>query len=213
MNTQGKPPSPPWPWSAEVGQLDDDVATLHPQSARVRPHDLPDPHHDGQPHALSVGDGAMAAWVAAVREEVRDELRRADQKATTLLSLVGATLAGLVALTGRPLAPVSVVLVWVAAVPISGSVVLLLSAIWPRLTREDVVVPGTWLHAARVDSVAFLAACERHGPGVTARDTCLLAGIAAAKYRRVRHAVALLTTGLLILAAALVTAALVGSPA
>jgi hypothetical protein len=44
---------------------------------------------------------AGAAQIQRAHEQARDELRRADTKATTLLSLVGAALAGVVALTTR----------------------------------------------------------------------------------------------------------------
>jgi hypothetical protein len=67
----------------------------------------------------------------AARHQVRDELRRADSKATTLLSLVGATLAGIIALTGRSLPPVATLALWTSALPIGLSVLLLLAAIHP----------------------------------------------------------------------------------
>lgn len=140
-----------------------------------------------------------------VHEQVRDELRRADAKATTLLSLVGAALAGVVALTGRPLHVVTVVLLWCAAVPIGAAVVALLSAIRPRLTPAR-PVPGSWLHATQAGPRALLAACAEGHPDrslLVARDVCVLAGLAVTKYRRIGHAVSLLLVGLAVIAAAL----------
>ncbi|HEY0638857.1 MAG TPA: Pycsar system effector family protein [Pseudonocardiaceae bacterium] len=144
--------------------------------------------------------GAVAARAAAVRDEVRDELRKADSKATTMLTLVGVSLAAVVALTGRSMPLTAGVLVWVSVVPITGAVVSLLSAIRPRLGG---VQPGTWLHAAHAGPAAFLTACHADDPRSTSEDVCQLAVIARAKYRRVHRAVVLLLAGLALLGAGL----------
>jgi hypothetical protein len=146
--------------------------------------------------------------VGGVRDAVRDELRKADAKATTLLALMGATLAAVVALTGRSLPVVAVVLVWLSTLPIATAVGLLLSAIRPRLPEP---VPGTWLHAA-TDPAAFLAVCadDADPATVTASDVVVLAGVARTKYQRIRRAVTLLAAGLGVLALALAVTAVAG---
>jgi hypothetical protein len=147
----------------------------------------------------------MPIGLVAAREQVADELRRADTKATTLLSLVGAAMAGVIALANRGMTGAGAVLLWASLVPIFASVVLLLVAIRPRLTRHP--APGSWLYAARVGPATLL---DTYGDGdsiSTADDVCTLARIAQAKYRRVSVAVVLLLTGLATLVVALLVTA------
>lgn len=141
----------------------------------------------------------------ATREWVRDEVKRADTKATTLLSLVGLALAGVVALAGRPLPVAAQVTLWVSAVPILAATLLLLSAIRPRLGNGD-PVPGSWLFAAKYDPSTLLASYAEgeQSAVVAAHDVCALAVIARTKYLRVRAAVTLLVLALVVLVAALV---------
>ncbi|HEY3482555.1 MAG TPA: hypothetical protein VGL02_27000, partial [Streptomyces sp.] len=73
-------------------------------------------------------------------EQARDELRRADTKAQILLSLVGAALAGVIALTTRTVSVPTAVALWVAAVPIFAAVLMLLSALRARLPEDP--IPG-----------------------------------------------------------------------
>ncbi len=142
--------------------------------------------------------------LVSAREQVRDELRRADTKATTLLTLVGAVLAGVIALAGRPMPGVAAVALWSAAAPILAAVFVLLSAIRPRLGGAAV---GSWLYAAEHGPHRLLAAYSDNDTAsavVTATDVCALAVIARAKYRRVRAAVTLLVIGIGLLVVALV---------
>ncbi|WP_037347928.1 Pycsar system effector family protein [Sciscionella sediminilitoris] len=144
--------------------------------------------------------------VVIAHEQARDELRRADTKATTLLSLIGASLAGVIALSRAHMPGAASVLLWCAAVPIAGAVVVLLLAIRPRLSAGS---KGSWLHAIAADTTAVLAvedeATHRRYLAEHTRD---LAGIALAKFGRIRTAIRLLLAGLAVLAAALITGAL-----
>jgi hypothetical protein len=145
------------------------------------------------PHGLSVA-----------HSQAREEIARADTKATTLLSLVGAALAGVVALTTRSVPVPAAVALWCSVAPILASVLVLLSAIRPRLNAYPVV--GTWLHAAQVGASALLESYQddRESTVSAAHDVCVLARIARAKYVRIQHAVSLLVGGLAALVVALV---------
>lgn len=150
---------------------------------------------------------SIPAGLDTARVQVSEEIKRADAKGSTLLSLVGIALAGVVALTGRTLPGAASVLLWVSAVPIAASVVLLLAAIRPRLGRTP--VPGTWLHAASVGPGELLDSySSRHEPLMVAAHVCVLARIARAKHRCIAAAVLLLGVGLAVLAAALICSAL-----
>src|SRR4051794_19262186 len=92
--------------------------------------------------------------VQQAHDHARDELRKADTKVTTLLSLVGAALAGVVALTTRQVSVPATVALWTAATPIFASVLVLLSALRPRLSNPT---PGTWLDAALNGPATLLA--------------------------------------------------------
>lgn len=150
-------------------------------------------------------DGQIPPGLRTAHEQVREEITKADGKATTLLSLVGATLAGVIALAARPAPVAAMLLLWVSAVPIGVSVVLLLLAIRPRL--NDTPPPGTWLAAALVGPATLV---ESYEDGEAARDVaqdvCVLARIARSKYVRIRSAVTLLIVGLGVLAGSLVVA-------
>jgi hypothetical protein len=151
--------------------------------------------------------GSMPHGLQAAHNQVRDELTRADTKATTLLSLVGAALAGVIALTSRDVTSLANVLLWLTTVPIGASVLLLLSAIHPRLNAEP--APGTWLYAATVGP-ATLIESYRDGEDaqmIAAHDVCVLSTIARTKYRCIQAAVYLLVTGLCVLAVALIVTA------
>jgi hypothetical protein len=143
----------------------------------------------------------VPAGLLAAREQVRDELRRADSKATTLLSLVGAALAGIIALTGRSLPPVATVALWSSAVPIGLSVLLLLAAIRPKLNGAP---RGSWLSSLTSDPHELLKYYRTAHPVEVVYDVQSLARIACRKFIRIRRAVNLLVLGLVVLAAALV---------
>ncbi|MDQ3405249.1 MAG: DUF5706 domain-containing protein [Actinomycetota bacterium] len=146
---------------------------------------------------------ALPEGLLAARAQVVEELKRADAKATTLLSLVGLALAGVVALSGRPLPLVALVALWVSAVPVLAGVLVLLSAIRPRLGD---VACGSWLHAAQVGPESLLRVYADTDESAVAASThlCALAVITRSKYRRIQVAVTLLVVGLGVLAVALV---------
>ncbi|GAB3479594.1 Pycsar system effector family protein [Amycolatopsis cihanbeyliensis] len=137
-------------------------------------------------------------------EQARDELRRADTKATTLLSLVGVALAGLIALTTREVSVAAIVALWAAVLPVAVAVLLLLSAVRPRLSQYP--PPGTWLHAAYEGPTALLEATSEAAQAQVAEHVCQLGSVAVEKYRRVSRAISALTCGLSVLLAALVLA-------
>lgn len=141
--------------------------------------------------------------VQQAHDHARDELRKADTKVTTLLSLVGAALAGVVALTTRQVSILATVALWTAATPIFASVLVLLSALRPRLSNPT---PGTWLDAALNGPSTLLAAPEMPSADRVALDTAQIGRIALCKYRRISRAVTLLFLGLSLLAVALVLA-------
>jgi hypothetical protein len=125
-----------------------------------------------------MGGDTVPHGLQTAHDQARHEIGRADTKASTLLTVFGFALAGVVALTGRPVAPAVAVLLWCSAAPIAASVVLLLLAIRPRLGRDP--VPGSWLHAAQVGAATLLASYADGGdPTVLAAyDVCVLARIA-----------------------------------
>lgn len=137
-------------------------------------------------------------------EQARDELRRADTKAQILLSLVGAALAGVIALTTRTVSVPTAVALWVAAVPIFAAVLMLLSALRARLPEDP--IPGTWLDAAVNGPAALLNATSADSVVRVANDTAGLGRIAVCKYRRTNTAVRLLKAGLYLAPVALLLA-------
>jgi hypothetical protein len=147
----------------------------------------------------------MPNGLSAARDQVLDELRRADTKATTLLSLVGAAMAGVIALANRDITGTGAVLLWTSLGPIFASVVLLLTVIRPRLNKRP--VPGSWLYAARVGPATLLETYDRADSMLIADEVGILARITETKYRRIIRAVALLLAGLATLMVSLLATA------
>lgn len=147
----------------------------------------------------------IPARLVTAADQVQDALRRADTKATTLLSLVGVAMAGVIALANRDVPGPGPVLVWLSLAPIFASVVLLLLTVLPRLNRNP--VPGTWLHAAQVDAVTLLAAYGETDAESAASQVCVLARRARTKYLRVAWAIGLLVAGLVTLVTAVLVTA------
>lgn len=142
----------------------------------------------------------VSEHVKTAHEQVRDELRRADTKATTLLSLIGAVLAGVVALSTRTMPLSALIILGIAAVPIATAVVTLLTAVRARL---ESAAPGSWLWAAEHGADA-LTNLNSANIDATAVHVTAMARIARAKYRRINRAITLLTIGLAVLAVALI---------
>lgn len=152
-------------------------------------------------------DNALAT-IHNVVTDARTEATRADQKATTLLALVGVGLTAVLTLTQRALPTPALAFVWAAAVPLAYAVVRLLLCIRPRLTRDT--VPGTWIDAAVAGpSSLYDAATSQPGDDDTSlRQRCLdaarIAALAYTKHREVRHAVTGVLLAIALLAVAVV---------
>lgn len=148
----------------------------------------------------------LSARLADGLTQVQDELRRADTKATALLGMFGAALAGALALTRTGPSPVATVLLYLAVAPIAAAVVQLLLALRPR-------IGGTagftrWAHMVN-DPTALLTDLSlptRYTTRVAALLLTDLSALAVTKYRLIRHAVHLLLAGLALLALAVLTA-------
>jgi hypothetical protein len=138
------------------------------------------------PQDPAAADTAVdAQHVRAMHDQVRDELRRADSKATTLLSLVGIAAAGIVALATSKLTLVAAVALGTAALPFIVAVLVLLSTIRPRLGRNagKDATPGTWLYAVHNGPAALLGGSERT-PQTLAADVVLLGRLVVRKSHR-----------------------------
>jgi hypothetical protein len=144
--------------------------------------------------------------VHVAHEQARAELGKADTKVTTLLGLVGLAFSGVVALTTRQTSAPAMVGLWLAAAPIFASVLVLLSAVRPRLTQFP--TPGSWLDAAYNGPAALLEAGSVPVTATLAVDTAHLGGIAVRKYRQISTAMGLLVVGLSLLAVSLLLAVL-----
>ncbi|RAS58890.1 hypothetical protein C8D87_11760 [Lentzea atacamensis] len=149
----------------------------------------------------------VLARVEQAQADVADQLRRADTKVALLLPLFGGFLAGVVALTTRGLPVVAEVLVWLAALPMFLSVLLLLSAVRPRFRVGDRY--GFPHFAGFVERPSeLLEQFDAEMPATAvAVDVCRLSVIVRAKYTAVRRAVDLLMAGLLLVGVALVVLA------
>lgn len=144
--------------------------------------------------------------IHVAHEQARSELGKADTKVTTLLGLVGLAFSGVVALTTRQTSVPATFALWLAAAPIFASVLVLLSAVRPRLTQFP--TPGSWLDAAYNGPAALLEAGSVPVTATLAVDTAHLGGIAVRKYRQISTAMGLLVIGLSLLAVALLLAVL-----
>lgn len=168
------------------------------------PDNQPDPsgwHPGPVPRARLLAHRAHQPALDAVhiaRVQTEDQIARADTKATALLGLVGAALAGALTLfprhTGLP-----AVLLGAATVALAAAVVALLHILRARPGHEH--GPGRWAlfhdqHDALIDELTRPAHQEL--PHQAARLT-ELARLAATKYRAVNVAVTLLTTGVVLL--------------
>lgn len=142
----------------------------------------------------------------AAEVDVRDELCRTDTKATGLLGLFGATLAGVLALITSQPGTAATILLHLAALPIAAAIVLLLAVLRPGLLHLATHGFPRWA-CFRDDPAALLA--DLTAPGVLTARAEVLAALSAAvvaKYWRIRTAVHLLLAGLALLALAVLTA-------
>lgn len=173
--------------------------------------DQPDPHRPdpapgqpGGPHghrAHRVADRIHREALSAIQAAHRDteaQLARADTKATALLGLVGAALAGALVLAHVTSGPAGVVMA-AAIVALIASVLVLLLVFWARPGREHGI--GRWaLFAAHPAAlVEELTLPARHAVPRDAIRLTELAALALRKYRAINAALALLLLGLALL--------------
>lgn len=144
---------------------------------------------------------APAGALAELHAVVQDELRRADTKATTLVTLVGVMFAGLIALAGRETRAITAVLVWSAMAPVLASIVGLLHTLRARLNSDP--TPGSWLYAAAVGPATLHTTLSARDTVAAATEICAIARLARRKYQHINVAIALVLTGLALLASAL----------
>ncbi len=149
----------------------------------------------------------VTAALDQAQADVNDQLRRADTKAASLLPLFSGFLAGVVALSTRPMPTAAVVLLWLAAAPIALAVLVLLHAVRPRFGDSD---PFGFPRLARFTgrpSELLDTLTTDTSPTAQAVELSGLAAIVRTKYQRVRLAVDLLALGLLLLAVSLTVVA------
>ncbi|WP_329793568.1 Pycsar system effector family protein [Lentzea sp. DG1S-22] len=157
---------------------------------------------------MSEHSDKVVARVEQAQTDVADQLRRADQKAASMLPLFGGFLAGVVALARGDVPPVAQAFLWLAAVPMMASVLLLLSAVRPR--RVKGVEFGFVRFAGLVERPSELLEQFESEESATALavDVCRASVIVRAKYTDVRIAIDLLMVGVLLFGVAVaVTAA------
>ena len=104
---------------------------------------------------MSESSDQVVARIDKAQADVADQLRRADTKAATLLPLFGGFLAGVVALTTRSLPTAAEVVLWLAAAPMALSVLLLLSAVRPRISKGASTPPDVPDPNATSQTIAF----------------------------------------------------------
>ena len=124
--------------------------------------------------------------------EAREELARADGKASILFAITGiviaAVLTGFIAGTWKPsaLSAGSEAAWWCGAALVSASVVLLGAAVYPRLGRSDPGGRVTYFEHVRhyPDHTALVAALERESNSDGARTIEQLAAISYLVHRK-----------------------------
>lgn len=148
----------------------------------------------------------MADLLASTLEQTRDDLRRADASATTLILTI-AGLAALVGQIGKDLPHHVLIAVSVAALPAAATVVLAAFVIAPRGRRpRGTISPGSWIHACHAASwKTLLESYEEADPAeVNARQLRAVALIVEIKFTWLARATNLLITTVAVLAAAFV---------
>lgn len=136
-----------------------------------------------------------------IRAQAKQELQRADIKATSLITVIPITVAAvavLVEIDDLKVPTISMVGLGISGLLLLASMLLMLDVIRPRTGGEP--HPGTWLHVARngVD-----VAHEKPSDRAIAEEAALLAASALRKYRKLTCAVWLLTAAVLTLAVSL----------
>jgi hypothetical protein len=161
--------------------------------------DRPGERHDHRAHRVAdrIHREALAAILAAQRD-TEAQLTRADSKATALLGLFGAALAGALALAHATAGPAGVVMA-AAVVALTASVLVLLRVLWARPGREHGIARWALFGGHPAALVEELTLPARHAVGRNATRLTELAALAMTKYRAINAAVALLVLGLALL--------------
>lgn len=151
--------------------------------------------------ARRIADRQHRATLAALhiaRQDTEAQIGRADAKATSLLGLFGAALAGALALAHTITGPASVLMA-AAIVALTASVVALLLVVRARPGQEH--GPARWalFHAHPAALVEDLTLPARQDVPRQATRLAELSALAVAKYRAVNASVVLLLAGLVLL--------------
>lgn len=147
-----------------------------------------------------------AALAAAMLAEVRDEIDRADQKASLLIGSLGIAftilLSGMIGGDWTPgtLSPFGAT-VWVLGVVAAGaSVVAAAAAVWPRLSRGP--GPGAITYWGQIRGLGTPADVEKaltergvHPPERTFQQLLVLSSVVQRKYRAIRLSMTLAGVG------------------
>lgn len=140
---------------------------------------------------------AVADRLAEDRQNVQDQLRRADTKAQALLGLTVGVLAGVAGFTRTGVSPAALVLLCLAALPTAAAVAFLLLVIRPHLGGAHA---GFVRWALFTDNpTALLEDLDRPAKqtlGDAAHELATLSRLAMGKYERIAIAVYLLLAGL-----------------
>ncbi len=145
--------------------------------------------------------------VTDAKTSVLTELQRGDAKATSLLGLFGAVLAGVIALMRSGLSTAAVVLLFLAAIPTAAAVVLLLWVLRPNLNGGNARSGFLRWAAFLRDPAALVADFDRpQRADDEAQHLAILSVLAIAKYQRIGAAIYCLLTGLALTALALIAA-------
>ncbi|HEX5402537.1 MAG TPA: Pycsar system effector family protein [Pseudonocardiaceae bacterium] len=166
--------------------------------------DTSEPDTDDATRAQHVTARQHRATLAALhtaRQETETQIGRADTKATSLLGLFGAALAGALALA-HTVTGAGGVLIAGAIVSLTGAVVALLLVVRARPGGE--YGPARWalFHAHPAALVEDLTLPARHDVPRQAARLAELSALAMAKYRAINAAVVLLLAGLVLLSLA-----------
>ncbi|MGW1189310.1 Pycsar system effector family protein [Streptomyces sp. NPDC002559] len=136
--------------------------------------------------------------------DVAAEIARTDSKASLLLAFTGAVLAGLASLADKPLPLPAQIFGATAGLALGAAAVLLLLVVRPRLGGRT-PAPGSFPYWAQLDADAIQTSMTTD---TRAARIKALSVIAAAKYRRLDHAVDTILVSLAALLAAAVLAAI-----
>lgn len=155
-----------------------------------------------QPTALTVDPVRTTTYVSGLLQETREEIARADAKATSTLSAVGVAVtivAGALTASGFHITAFpwwQVVLMALVALAQAGSLYCLAAAVWPRVTAgqahrayffADVVAAGE----AGLDLQGLVEVAAVDSLGRDLQQLQALSGSVARKYRYTRWGIAL----------------------